>query len=364
MTLPKSRRPARIMSGLAAVSLALIATACSSGGSSSTASTGSTSSSTADTGPVTMRLGYLTNLTNASALVGLHQGIFQKNLPSNVTLQTSTYNAGPAAVTALVSGSLDAAFMGPNSAITAYGQGTKSIRIISGATSGGAAFVVAPSITTANQLKGKTVATPPLGNTQDVALRTWLRQQGLTFPGPNGGSGDVTILPEDNSTTLASFQAGTIAGAWVPEPWATRLVAEGQGHVLVNEKTLWPKGQFSTTLLVVTASFLAAHPTVVTGLLKGQLASTAYLLANPVEAQTAANAELAAQTGKPLKAPVLAAAWTDMTFTNDPIASSIVTDLAHAKKAGFPTTNIVGIFDLGPINSILKAQGKTALVAS
>ena len=191
---------------------------------------------------MTLRLGYLTNLTHASALIGVQDGYFTKNLPSNVTLQTSTYNAGPAEVTAMLAGSLDAAYMGPNSAITAYSQGKGSIRIISGATSGGAALVVSSSITSASQLKGKTLATPQLGNTQDVALRTWLRKQGLTFPGPNGGSGEVNILPQANATTLTSFEAGTIAGAWVPEPWVTQMVADGHGHVLVNEKTQWPKG--------------------------------------------------------------------------------------------------------------------------
>jgi len=349
-----------IMLGL----LVLVAAACSSGSSASTPTTASGSTATTSNAPATLRLGYLSNLTHAAPLVGLQQGILAKALPSNVTLQTSTFNAGPAEVTALLAGSLDAAYLGPNSAITAYSQGGKSIRIISGATSGGASFVVAPSITSADQLKGKTVATPQLGNTQDVALRTWLTKQGLTYPGPNGGSGQVTILPEDNSTTLASFESGTIAGAWVPEPWATRMVSEGHGHVLVNEKSLWPKGQFSTTVLVVTTSFLSAHPTVVNALLRGQLATTAFLNANPADAQSDANIELALLTGKPLKAPELAAAWSEMTFTNDPIVASIVTDLAHAKTVGFTPTNITGIVDLGPINQILRGEGKNALATT
>jgi len=344
--------------------LAVVVAACGSSSSSSTTTTSGSGSSTTSNAPVTLRLGYLTNLTHASALVGLQHGIFAKNLPANVTLQTSTYNAGPAEVTALLAGSLDAAFMGPNSAITAYTQGNKAIRIISGATSGGAAFVVAPNITSANQLKGKTVATPQLGNTQDVALRTWLSKQGITYPGPDGGSGEVTILPEDNSTTLASFESGTIAGAWVPEPWATRMVSEGHGHILVNEKSLWPKGLFSTTVLVVSTDFLSAHPSVVTDLLKGQLATTSFLNADPVAAQNDANSQLATVTGKSLKAPELAQAWSNLTFTNDPIASSILTDLVHAKAVGFKTSNISGIFDLGPINQVLHDEGKSALTAS
>ncbi len=336
--------------------LALTAAACSSSSAAPSPSTGSTSS-----GPVTLRLGYLTNLTHASALVGIQDGYFKTSLPSNVTLQTSTYNAGPAEVTALLAGSLDAAYLGPNSAITAYSQGKGSIRIISGATSGGAALVVSPSITSPSQLSGKTIATPQLGNTQDVALRTWLKKQGLTFPGPNGGSGEVDILPQDNSVTLTSFEAGSIAGAWVPEPWATRMVSEGHGKVLVNEKSLWPGGLFSTTVLVVNKDFLTANPTVVTDLLKGQIAVTSFLDKEPGKAQTDANTALAVLTGKPLKAPELATAWSDLTFTNDPIASSIATDLVHAKAAGFPTTNIAGIYDLGPLNQLLTAQGKATV---
>jgi NitT/TauT family transport system substrate-binding protein len=356
----KGVRSPRTIAATALVGLALAAAACSSASGSSTTTSGS-GSATTQSGPVTLRLGYLTNLTHAPALVGIQQGIFTKNLPSNVTLQTSTYNAGPAEVTALLAGSLDAAYMGPNSAITAYSQGHSAIRIISGATSGGAALVVSSSITSPSQLKGKTLATPQLGNTQDVALRTWLKRQGLTFPGPNGGSGDVTILPEDNATTLTSFEAGTIAGAWVPEPWVARMVSEGHGHVLVNEKTQWPNGQFATTLLVVSSPFLNAHSAVVTDLLKGQLAANSFINSSPAAAQADANTELAAATGKPLKPAALASAWSDMTFTNDPIASSIQTDLVHAKAVGFSVSNISGIFDLGPINQLLGQAGKAKL---
>lgn len=357
-------RPTRPLTAALVCTVALLAAACGSSANGSTRSTAESGDPTTSNAPVTLRLGYLTNLTHASALVGLQHGIFAKHLPADVTLQTTTYNAGPAEVTALLAGSLDAAYMGPNSAITAYTQGNKAVRIISGATSGGAALVVAPGITSAGQLKGRTVATPQLGNTQDVALRTWLSSKGITYPGPNGGSGEVTILPEDNSTTLASFEAGTIAGAWVPEPWATRMVSEGHGHVLVNEKSLWPKGQFSTTVLVVSTDFLSAHPAVVTDLLRGQLATTTFLDADPTTAQDDANSELAAQTGKPLKPAELAAAWSNLSFTNDPIVSSIVADLAHAKSVGFQTADIRGIFDLDPINRLLRQDGERTVQTS
>ena len=353
------RRVRRVAAVAAVASVGLVAAACSSSSGSSPTTTGGGTATTLGA-PVTLRLGYLTNLTHAPALLGVQKGIFQKNLPSNVTIETSTYNAGPAEVTALLAGSLDAAYMGPNSAITAYSH-EKAIRIISGATSGGAALVVSSSITSPSQLKGKTLATPQLGNTQDVALRTWLKKQGLTFPGPNGGSGEVTILPEANATTVTSFEAGTIAGAWVPEPYVAEMVSKAHGHVLVNEKSQWPNGQFSTTVLVVSTPFLAAHPSVVTGLLKGQLATTAFIKSSPTTARTETNTALATLTGKSLSSGELDSAWSDMTFTNNPLASTISADEAHAKAAGFTTSSISGIFDLGPINQLLTAQGKPTL---
>ncbi len=357
-TLPRRIRTAVVAGALALVGLTLAA--CSSSSTSS-----STSTSTTAGGPVTLRLGYLTNLTHAGALVGVSNGTFTRNLPSGTTLTTSTFSAGPAEVTALLSGSLDAAYIGPSPAITAYTQsGGKAIRIISGATSGGAALVVSSSITSPSQLKGKTLSTPQLGNTQDIALRTWLTSQGLTYPGPNGGSGDVTILPQQNSAIVTAFEAGAIAGAWVPEPYVSEMVSQGHGHVLVNEKTLWPGGRFATTVLVVTQTFAQAHPSVVDGLLKGQIAVNAFLNSSPTTAAADANAALAKLTGKPLKAAALASAWADMTFTNDPIVSSILTDVQHAKAAGFPSGSIAGIFDLGPLNSLLQTAGKTTVPTS
>ena len=185
---PRSTRTRRTAVAAAVLGVALLAAACSSNSSTPT-TTGGGQSSTTLGAPVTLRLGYLTNLTHAAALVGVQQGIFKKNLPSNVTLQPSTYNAGPAEVTALLAGSLDAAYMGPNSAITAYTQSHgQAIKIISGATSGGAALVVSSSITSPSQLKGKTIATPQLGNTQDVALRTWLRSRASPSPAPTAAA--------------------------------------------------------------------------------------------------------------------------------------------------------------------------------
>ena len=208
--------------------LASILAACSSG-------------SPKASGTAVLRLGYYPNLTHATAIVGVDQGIFAKDLGSKVQLKTSTFTAGPEEVTALFADALDAAYMGPNPAINAYIKSRgQAVRIISGATSGGAFLVVKKSINSAADLKGKTIAAPQLGNTQDVALRNWLKSKGLRTT--TAGGGDVKILDQDNATSLDTFKQGQIDGAWVPEPWASRLVVEGGAKVLVVERDLWPGG--------------------------------------------------------------------------------------------------------------------------
>src|SRR6202023_2383607 len=172
--------------------------------------------------------------------------------------------------------------------------------------------------------------TPQLGNTQDVALRSWLKSKGLSSNAQGGG--DVSILPQDNATTLQSFQAGLIDGAWVPEPWATRLVQDGHGKVLVDERTLWPQGQFVTTQLIVATSFLNKNPDVVANLLKGHVEATNFINANPAQAQTIVNQGITRITGKGLSAKVIKAAWNQMTFTVDPVASSMAKQATAAES--------------------------------
>jgi NitT/TauT family transport system substrate-binding protein len=346
----------RMRTGLIAGLLAAVTLAgCSSGSSSDTKA-----GAVAKPGEkVTLRLGYLANITHAPALVGLQKGIFADKLGPDVTLQPSVFNAGPAEVEALFSGAIDATYLGPNPAINAYAQSKgQAVRIISGATSGGAFLVVNPSIKSAADLKGKKVSSPQLGNTQDVALRSWLQSQGLKTD--TQGGGDVSVVPQDNATALAAFESGAIAGAWEPEPWATRMVQEGKGKILVDERTLWPAGQFVTTELMVRTAFLNEHPDVVQGLLAGQVAATDFINANPTEAETLANQALQQATGKAISQPVLDASWPHMTFTDDPLASSLRTGAAHAEAVGLldPKTNLDGLFDLALLNKVLKADGK------
>ncbi len=328
---------------------ALFLAGCSSS-SSSPAASGS-SSSGSDSAPVTLRLGLLANITHAPALVGIQKGFFTKNLGSN-KLTTTVYNSGTQETTAILAGQLDAAYVGPNPAINAFQKsGGTAIKIISGAATGGASVVVKPSITSAAGLKGQVVDTPSLGNTQDVAVRYWLQQNGLATT--TTGGGDVTIKPTNpNSDAVLQFQSGQIAGASEPSPYDVEMVKDG-GMVLFTEPGV-------TTLLIVTQSFLTAHRAVVSDLLKGQIESSDYIAKDPAAAQTAANAELTALTGKGIKASVLPAAFKEITFTNDPDASSLATDAQQAKAVGLlKSTSLSGIFDLGPLNQLLQAAGES-----
>ena len=323
-------------------------------------SSGSSGSSATASDPVTLRLGFLANITHASALVGIKEGFFKKDLGHGVTLKLTPFSSGTQEGTALLAGQLDAAYVGPNPAIKAWQtSGGKLIKIISGAASGGAALVVKSGITSAAQLKGQSLATPSLGNTQDVALRYWLKQHGLATTAAGGGA--LAIKPiAPNSAAVLAFSSKQIAGGWEPAPYDTEMEQAG-GHVLVNEASLWPHGQFVTTNLVVTQAFLAAHPSVVNGLLKGQIQANDFINSNKPAAEQAANTELATvNSGKNLKPSVISAAFAQITFTNDPIASSLATDAQHAVAVGLlkPVSNLSALYDLSPLNKLLQAAGE------
>jgi NitT/TauT family transport system substrate-binding protein len=340
----------RALVAAAAAAITLLAAGCGSSGSS-----GGSSSDP----HVTLRLGFLENITHASALVGIKEGFFTKDLGSGVTLKLVPFSTGTEEATALLAGQLDAAYVGPNPAIKAWQTtGGKLIRVISGAASGGAELVVKKGITSAAQLKGQKLATPSLGNTQDVALRYWLKQHGLTAT--QTGGGDVPITPiTPNSDAVLAFESGSIAGGWEPAPYDAEMVADG-GKVLVNEATLWPRGQFVTTELVATQSFISANPTVISGLLKGQIQASSFINSSRAAAEAAANAELASLTGKSLKPNILSASFAQITFTNDPVASSLITDAQHAISVGLlsPVHNLASLYDLGPLNKLLAADGQ------
>jgi len=341
---------------------ALLVAGCSSGGSSSASSPassaagGGATSSAAASAPVTVRLGYLANITHAPALIGVKNGYFAKELGSAGSVKTTIYTSGTQETTAILAGQLDAAYVGPNPAINAWQKsGGTAIKVISGAATGGASVVVQPSVTSAAQLKGKSVATPSLGNTQDVAARYWLKQQGLTTD--TTGGGDVTIKPTaPNSAAVLEFKSGQIAGASEPSPYDVQMVQDG-GKVLLTEPGV-------TTVLMVTQSFLSAHPDVVSDLLKANLDALNFIKSSPAQAQQVANDQLAAYTGKPLSSKVIGPAFKEITFTADPDAASLIQDAQQATSVGLlKPVNLNGIFDLTPLNSLLSAAGDSAVSA-
>jgi NitT/TauT family transport system substrate-binding protein len=340
--MPVHRLRRSLVASVAAVVAAAGLAACS--------SSQATTSTTSDA--QTLRLGYFANVTHALPLIGVQNGTYQKDLGST-KLQTQVFNAGPAAVEALFAGAIDAAYVGPNPAVNAFTKSNgQAVRIVAGASSGGAELVVQPQYTSAASLKGQTIATTQLGGTQDVALRWWLKQTGLSAPVT--GTGDVTVAPQDNAQTLDLFKQGKIAGAWVPEPWASRLVLDGGGKVLVDERSLWPKGSFVTTNLVVSTQFLQQHPQTVTKLLKAEADTLAQTQGDPAKAKATANLALKALTGKTLSSAVLDRAWGELTLTLDPLASSLQTAADHGVAVGTTKkADLTGIYDLTLLNSLL-----------
>jgi NitT/TauT family transport system substrate-binding protein len=305
-----------------------------------------------------LRLGYFANVTHAPALVALEQGYLADALGPEVRVETRTFNAGPEAVEALFSDALDLSYIGPSPAINAFAQsGGEAIRIVAGATSGGAALVVAPGIAAPAQLAGTKLATPQLGNTQDVALRAWLRSQGLSADLEGGG--DVSIVPQTNAQTLETFRAGEIQGAWVPEPWASRLVLEGGGSVLVDERSLWPDGRFVTTHVIARTAFLREQPELVSRFLRAHRRAVEFLNAEPARAREISNAAIGRITGKPLPDAVIERAWSTLAFTVDPIADSLRKSAEDAVAAGLlEPVDLAGIYDVQALNALLAADGR------
>jgi NitT/TauT family transport system substrate-binding protein len=344
-------RPGRFLIGTAALILFSTLAGCSRA--SNTSGTDATNQGAASE----LRLGYLSNVTHAAALVALDKGFFTKELGST-KLTPQSFNAGPDEVSALLGGSLDAAFIGSGPAITAYSKSAgAAVRLIAGATSGGAQLVVKPTINSIADLKGKTLATPQLGNTQDVALKTWLSKNDL--------KGQVTVTNLANAQTLTEFQKGDIDGAWLPEPWSSQLVLTGGAIVLVDESSLWPNGQFPTTVLVVRTQFLQQHPATVQALLKGELDAIDFTKSDQAGAEASVNDELKTVTGKALPKAVLDRAFSKITLEVDPLTADFPELTKDQVTAAIVTkpADLKGFADLTVLNTVLAGEGKPAVSA-
>jgi sulfonate transport system substrate-binding protein len=341
-----------------ALALGLVAAGCGGGDDDGSDAAGADTTA-ADSQPSgSLRLGYFPNVTHAPAIIGVEDGLFADAL-GDASLETFTFNSGTEASEAILSDSIDATFIGPNPAINAFAQSGGEVKIVAGTTSGGAALVVSPDIDSPDDLAGTTLATPSLGNTQDVALRAWLADQGYDVD--ETGGGDVKITPQENADTLTAFQAGDIQGAWVPEPWATRLVVEGGGHVLVDESDLWTDtdGRFVTTHLLVRTDYLEEHPANVRALVSGLLDAIDEANADPATAQATTNDGIEKITTKRLADDIIAGAWGNLEFTADPVAASLQQSADDAVAVGLlDEVDLDGIYDLGILNDLLAERGE------
>jgi NitT/TauT family transport system substrate-binding protein len=332
-------------------------TEASTGSEATAASAPSGGSDEGGSGGTTLRLGYFPNVTHAPAIIGVETGLFEEALGPDVNLEVTTFNSGTEAIEALFADAIDASFIGPNPAINGFAQSNgEALRIVSGTTSGGAFLVVGEGIESAEDLAGTTVASPSLGNTQDVALRAWLGEQG--YETDTSGGGDVSVTPLENPDILAAFQDGSIDGAWVPEPWATRLINEGGGHVLVDEADLWPDGRFVTTHLIAATGFLEEHPDVVKNLITGLGQAIDEANTDAAGSQTITNDGIEKVTTSRLADEIIAGAWENLEFTLDPIASSLQGSADDAVTVGLlEPVDLAGIYDLTLLNEVLTERG-------
>ncbi len=310
-------------------------------------------------GSVTMRVGYFPNITHSQAVIGIADGTFQRVLGDQAKLDVKVFNAGPSAIEALFAGQLDLSYIGPNPAINGYVKSKgQALRIVAGATSGGAVLVVRADsgITKAADLSGKKVASPQLGNTQDVALRNWLLKEGLKLKEQGG---DIQVIPVANPDILTLFQKKELDAAWVPEPWGARLVREANGNILLDERDLWPNGQFTTALIIVSTKFLNEHPDLVKLWLQAHVELTQRITTDPDSAKRQVNAEIGRITHAELPTAVLDDAWSRQVVTYDPLRSSVLGSAEAAFRAGFlgdAMPNLDQITDLMLLNEVLKER--------
>lgn len=314
----------------------------------------------------TVRIGFFANVTHAPALVGQQLRFFEQYLNKEGTnVEYVLFNAGPAEIEALKGGAIDVGYIGPNPAVAGYTSTNGDLlNIVSGTASGGASLIVKPSINSVADLKGKKIASPQLGGTQDIALRSFLKDKG--FVTNTAGGGDVAIIPTDNATSLTLFKKGDIDGAWVPEPWASRLVLEGGGKVLVDEKDLWPGGQFVTTNIIAGKNFLKQYPGTVRTVLQANNSSIKWIAKNILPAKDAVQAQITKWTGKPLPDSVINRAWGQLRFTWDGLPSTLKKSAEDAVNAGLLNLKpgaLNGIYDLRLLNSLLKQSKQRPVTA-
>ena len=308
----------------------------------------------------TLRIGYFPNINHAQAVIGLGRGDFQKALGDNVEVKTQIFNAGPAAMEGLLANQVDVSYIGPGPTINGYVRSDgQALSIISGSASGGAVFVVRndSGINSAQDLANKKFATPELGNTQDIALRNYLLDNGFNTKEKGG---NVEVLTVKNPDIVTLFLTKQIDGAWVPEPWGETLVKEAGGKILVDERDLWPPdGKFVTAHIIVRTDYLQNNPDVIKKLLEAHINETNWINTNKTAAIGPFNVELEKLTGKTLTEDILNASLSRIDFTYDPIRLSLFQDATDAYNLGFlpEQPDLSGIYDLTILDQVLQERG-------
>lgn len=307
-----------------------------------------------------LKIGFFPNINHAQAVIGIGNGDFQKALGSDVEIKTFLFNAGPSAIEALLARQVDVSYIGPNPAINGYvvSEG-KSLKIIAGVSSGGAVFVVRndSGINSVKDFAGKKFASPQLGNTQDVALRKYLIDNGYNTKDKGG---NVEILPVKNPDILTLLLKKEIDGAWVPEPWGEKLIKEGNSKLFLDERTLWPEGKFVTANIIVNPEYLQQNPEVIRKLLVAHVNETQWINSNKQEALTIFNTQLKSLTGQTIPEDQLSEAFNRLELTYDPVKRSLFESASDAFSVGFlgkTEPDLSGIYDLTILNEVLKSKG-------
>lgn len=324
------------------------------------------SGNTSSTHENKVRVALFANVGHAAPIIGLEKGFFKYTIGDQTAIEYSVFDSGPQVIEAMFSNSIDLGYVGPGPALNGFLKSNgEKIKILSGAASGGSSFVVSPKsqIKSVKDFSGKKIASPQIGNSQDVSLRQYLEQNGLK-PVEKGGT--VYVINIQNPDIYTLFSKGDLDAAWVPEPWASRLVLELNGTRLFHEEDLWPDKKFSTVLLIGRTDFIKNHPNITHDWIEAHQKSIDWINKNPNDTQTIFNQFLKKSTGKTLPENILRESFSNIQFTSDPLKESVLTfakrayDLGYLGRHGY---NLDGLFYDTEVESIIEEivtdNGKT-----
>ena len=306
-----------------------------------------------------IRVAFFPSISHAVPIVGLENGIFENGIGEQIQIETKLFDSGPQVIESIFARSIDVAYVGPGPTINGFLKSHgKDIRILAGAASGGASFIIQPDsgLESIENFDGKRIASPQISNSQDVSLRYYLASNDLK---PIEKGGTVFVLNISNPDIYTLFAKGDIDGAWVPEPWATMLVQDLDGVRLFNEEKLWPNEQFASVLLIARTDYLENNPEIIQNWLKSHEETVSWINSNPDQTKSIFESFLKKYMGKSLPTKIIDESFSNLTITSDPIKNSVLTFAERADVLGYlgrTGYNLDGIFyetDLNP-NAMVK----------